>query len=105
MNRFRFKACAKCRGDLVLDEGDWLCLQCGTYYYTGLYRMHDLNQWPQQPAAAPQLEKTLRLDQLTAGSLVGQKVVLPQAQRPQLSLATCLNVSVGNRFSVGDPRH
>lgn len=38
MGLFRFKACRKCRGDLVLDEGDWLCLQCGTYYYTGLYR-------------------------------------------------------------------
>ena len=37
VNRFRFKACSKCRGDLVLDEGDWLCLQCGTYYYTDLY--------------------------------------------------------------------
>ena len=30
-------ACLKCRGDLVYDEGDWLCLQCGVYYYTGLY--------------------------------------------------------------------
>ena len=38
MNLFRLKACTKCRGDLVLDDGDWLCLQCGTYYYTGLYR-------------------------------------------------------------------
>lgn len=35
---FRFKACVKCRGDLVLDHSDWLCLQCGTYYYTGLYQ-------------------------------------------------------------------
>ena len=37
MNWFRFKACVKCGGDLALDQGDWLCLQCGTYYYTGLY--------------------------------------------------------------------
>ena len=22
----------------ALDDGDWLCLQCGTYYYTRLYR-------------------------------------------------------------------
>lgn len=35
---FHLKACAKCHGDLALDEGDWLCLQCGTYYYTRLYR-------------------------------------------------------------------
>ena len=39
MLRFRFKACIKCRGDLALDDGDWICLQCGTYYYVGLYRV------------------------------------------------------------------
>ena len=38
MLRFRFKACIKCGGDLALDDGDWICLQCGTYYYVGLYR-------------------------------------------------------------------
>jgi hypothetical protein len=35
--RFRLKGCGKCGGDLALDEGDWLCLQCGTYYYVNLY--------------------------------------------------------------------
>ena len=35
---FCFKACIKCRGDLVLDHSDWLCLHCGTYYHTGLYQ-------------------------------------------------------------------
>ncbi len=38
MGPFHLKVCLKCRGDLVLDEGDWLCLQCGKYYYTSLYR-------------------------------------------------------------------
>ena len=38
MLHFHLKACSKCHGDLALDEGDWLCLQCGTYYYTRLYR-------------------------------------------------------------------
>ncbi len=38
MGRFRLKGCAKCGGDLVVDELDWLCLQCGTYYYTNLYQ-------------------------------------------------------------------
>lgn len=38
MNWFRLKTCIKCQGDLAADEGDWICLQCGTYYYTGLYR-------------------------------------------------------------------
>ena len=37
MNLYRLGVCLKCRGDLAYDDGDWLCLQCGTYYYTGLY--------------------------------------------------------------------
>ena len=41
MRIFRLAACLKCRGDLVYDEGDWLCLQCGVYYYTGLYDHND----------------------------------------------------------------
>lgn len=54
---FRLKGCAKCRGDLALDGGDWLCLQCGTYYYTGLYRRptaaRRLPLGRQDPAVAP----------------------------------------------------
>ena len=46
MNWFRLKACVKCGGDLAVDQGDWLCLQCGTYYYVGLYRQ-------QQPVKLP----------------------------------------------------
>ena len=38
MLQFHLKACSKCGGDLALDQGDWCCLQCGTYYYTRLYR-------------------------------------------------------------------
>ena len=38
MNQYRLKACGKCSGDLALDDGDWICLQCGTYYYIGLYQ-------------------------------------------------------------------
>ena len=37
MNLYRLRACLKCRGDLAYDDSDWICLQCGTYYYTGLY--------------------------------------------------------------------
>ncbi|MEC9238091.1 uncharacterized protein METZ01_LOCUS19673 [marine metagenome] len=40
MNWFRPKTCIKCQGDLAADFGDWLCLQCGTYYYTGLYQAY-----------------------------------------------------------------
>jgi hypothetical protein len=28
------KGCPRCDGDLVFDEGDWRCWQCGHYYYT-----------------------------------------------------------------------
>ena len=39
MNWFRLKTCIKCQGDLAADNNDWICLQCGTYYYTGLYQL------------------------------------------------------------------
>ena len=42
--RFRLKGCAKCGGDLVADDMDWLCLQCGTYFYTNLYRRLTLTE-------------------------------------------------------------
>ena len=29
----KFKDCAKCKGDLILDGDEWRCWQCGTYYY------------------------------------------------------------------------
>ena len=44
MTWFRLKACPKCHGDLASDDGDWLCLQCGTYYYTGLYTYSRINR-------------------------------------------------------------
>ena len=28
------KGCEKCGGDLVHDDGDWRCWQCGEYYYS-----------------------------------------------------------------------
>ena len=34
MPLYRLKACTKCEGDLVLDDDEWKCSQCGTYYYT-----------------------------------------------------------------------
>lgn len=27
------KSCIRCRGDLVLDDGDWKCIQCARYIY------------------------------------------------------------------------
>ena len=46
MELYRLKACTKCGGDLAYDEGDWICLQCGTYYYVGLYRRGPLRSPP-----------------------------------------------------------
>ena len=66
MNWFRFKACVKCRGDLVLDEQDWLCLQCGTYYYTGLYQGSTPASIQPRERISPPEEKTG-----TDGSAVG----------------------------------
>jgi hypothetical protein len=48
MSWFYLKGCGKCGGDLALDEGDWLCLQCGTYFYTGLYQKPQAAEWPPQ---------------------------------------------------------
>ena len=31
--RCQLKSCHKCGGDLVLDEDEWRCWQCGQYYY------------------------------------------------------------------------
>ena len=63
MSWFLLKACPKCHGDLASDDGDWLCLQCGTYYYTGLYRnqvtypaygANEANKFAWQPEASDQ---------------------------------------------------
>ena len=53
MTWFRLKACPKCQGDLASDEGYWLCLQCGTYYYTGLYNGSEPN-WACRPVSGPE---------------------------------------------------
>lgn len=29
----KFKQCGKCHGDLLPNEDEWRCWQCGTYYY------------------------------------------------------------------------
>ena len=42
MNSYLSKGCKKCGGDLAPDYGDWVCLQCGAYYYVGLYRRREV---------------------------------------------------------------
>ena len=58
VNWFRLKCCVKCGGDLVLDDGDWLCLQCGTYYYTHLYVQTSRDNNPPQCRQLPDAEKS-----------------------------------------------
>ena len=86
MNWFRLKGCAKCGGDLVLDEGDWLCLQCGTYYYTGLYRRSGLTQRPKETGQLPPAEKTGAVTygflNLSPGGGLGLSTVVSQGSRP-----------------------
>ena len=42
VSSYLLKACKKCGGDLAPDYGDWVCLQCGAYYYVGLYRRREV---------------------------------------------------------------
>ena len=50
-----------------MDEGDWLCLQCGTYYYTGLYRRSN-NDPPPGPGITPsRLDKEIGSERLQDG--------------------------------------
>ena len=68
MNWFRLKGCAKCGGDLVLDDLDWLCLQCGTYYYTGLYQSKNGLKRPESNGPIPRKEKPAATDVHNAGT-------------------------------------
>ena len=55
---FYLKCCAKCGGDLAFDEGDWLCVQCGTYFYTDLYCRPDKAESPLPHLPPPPEEGT-----------------------------------------------
>ena len=33
---YRLKSCDKCQGDLVSEEDEWKCLQCGRCFYPSL---------------------------------------------------------------------
>ena len=75
MNWFRLKTCIKCQGDLAADEGDWICLQCGTYYYTGLYQLPShVNESP----PAPRTGTSGQPEQKTVGVEATQLFAAPQ---------------------------
>lgn len=98
MNWFRLKACAKCEGDLVLDDGDWLCLQCGRYFYTGLYRDQEIIRWPEGNQPAPREEKTQVLAQSTLRPSTFGRV--PTAPRSMRHLQRAARASLAARFST-----
>lgn len=92
MNWFRLKGCTKCRGDLVLDDLDWLCLQCGTYYYTGLYRNKNDLKGPSPNGSLPTLtppEKAARINLKYTG--------IAWLNAPTLPLVTSLTRQTGVR--------
>lgn len=53
VSSYLLKGCKKCGGDLAPDYGDWVCLQCGAYYYVGLYRRRELAGELPASAAGP----------------------------------------------------
>ncbi len=93
VNWFRFKACVKCRGDLVLDHSDWLCLQCGTYYYTGLYQESSPSGVQPKVDISPDEEKAAAAAILMPPGYArltgtGDSSPLPMAPRSCLGLTT-----------------
>jgi len=82
VNWFRLKTCIKCQGDLAADEGDWICLQCGTYYYTGLYRFQS-NADDAPPAPSPAAIE--RPEQKTTGA--GQAPAFAASAHPSTGVA------------------
>lgn len=59
MNSYLLKGCRKCGGDLARDCGDWICLQCGSCYYVGLYRRGEPAAEPPAAAASQALSIAL----------------------------------------------
>ena len=96
MLHFHLKACSKCQGDLALDEGDWLCLQCGTYYYTRLYRT---------PVVSPTLvPEPARRVQDPSGDQRVKTASLPNSAVPGISQFPDLSTTVsgfGETTSIG----
>ena len=79
MNWFRLKTCIKCQGDLAADEGDWICLQCGTYYYTGVYQLPShMNDSPPDPGAGTSGQPEQKPEQKMGAMAATQLFAAPQ---------------------------
>lgn len=76
---FLLACCPKCQGDLVLDEGDWRCMQCGTYYYPTRHANGRRLGRPPTPDSRPALPPAS-----SAGcpALPPNPFVIPAAGRP-----------------------
>ena len=82
MNWYRFKSCVKCGGDLALDQGDWLCLQCGTYYYVGLYQRPVDADKPKPQLPEPPAHKALGAVPSGPGASLNRSLALaPEVNR------------------------
>ena len=51
----QLRSCSKCRGDLLLEEDEWRCLQCGRYYYPNRPLLPETNgiqdrNWVRKPS-------------------------------------------------------
>ena len=99
LNWFKLKACVKCRGDLVWDDGDWLCLQCGRYYYTRLYHPGAIPEWQWNQASGPRKDKAavLRPVLLHSYRAVQSEPVAPSpvSSRTPSTAVECRTVSMG----------
>ncbi len=86
MNWFRLKTCIKCQGDLAADEGDWICVQCGSYYYTGLYQQPSyMNDSPPAPRTGTSCQPDWSAQE-TAGVETAQLFTAPQTTAIAISL-------------------
>ena len=66
---WRFKGCKICRGDLLLEDAEWRCLQCGRYYFRRNAELYEptwevLSSMYQEPALASD-------DRVEVGALTG----------------------------------
>lgn len=95
MTWFRLKGCAKCGGDLMLEELDWLCLQCGTYYYTGLYQRKNGLKQPGSNGPLPHQEKTTAVNGRHAGMCQVRMTALP-------SFDSLIHQTTGDRVTTCD---
>ena len=87
VNRFKIKACGRCGGDLALEDNDWRCLQCATYYYAGLYANAGAPEWLRR-LLRPECPDATGLGRADGNTLRSETPVDPLAPWPQGSGAT-----------------